>query len=421
MARNHNRTHTRNERGSIIILVGLSSIVLLAFVGLAIDVGRMYAARAELSRAVDAAALAGVLEFDGTPTGLANAQIRAQAYLDTNEPNTTSTIAPDADQTRLVVDASKPVKMFFISLLGIDTAEVSAHAAAGSDLAPVDAALVIDTTGSMAGTPIAQAKIAAQNFVNTLIPAGTSSTNTKVALAPFRGCYNPPRNHVNCVSVAAMVTNLTNDNATLTTRISGINATGGSGTNVCLGVLKGGQILVPPASGAHTEVNTRRYMVLLSDGDNNFTGTVANADNSIDPLCRPVTNPTQNQSGNANCGDSEGAQEKELDELTYRRAADLKAQGVEIYIVAFGVCSWNTSTYCDASIWGLVSPAASPWTTTPLGASASNDNTRDQNVLKCVASSAAGTNDHAYYADSASDLPEIFTQIAQRISHRLVE
>jgi hypothetical protein len=53
-------THA-SERGSILILAALSALIIFGSAGLSVDVARLYAARAELSRDVDAAALAGVL------------------------------------------------------------------------------------------------------------------------------------------------------------------------------------------------------------------------------------------------------------------------------------------------------------------------------------------------------------------------
>ena len=58
------------ESGQIIVLVAVMAIVISAIVGLAVDVGRLYATKAQLSRAVDAAALSGILEFNGTAGGL---------------------------------------------------------------------------------------------------------------------------------------------------------------------------------------------------------------------------------------------------------------------------------------------------------------------------------------------------------------
>jgi Flp pilus assembly protein TadG len=50
-------TRWDGERSQIIVLVALMAVVLFAISGIALDVGRMYATKARLSRAVDAAAL----------------------------------------------------------------------------------------------------------------------------------------------------------------------------------------------------------------------------------------------------------------------------------------------------------------------------------------------------------------------------
>ena len=51
--------HWKGEKGQSIVILAFAVVVLLAFVGLALDVGRLYGTRIQLSRAVDAAALAG--------------------------------------------------------------------------------------------------------------------------------------------------------------------------------------------------------------------------------------------------------------------------------------------------------------------------------------------------------------------------
>jgi len=69
----------RNEDGQIIVMVALVAVVLTATVGIAIDVGRLYVTKAELSRAVDAAALSGILEFNGQASGLTNGENKAES------------------------------------------------------------------------------------------------------------------------------------------------------------------------------------------------------------------------------------------------------------------------------------------------------------------------------------------------------
>ena len=49
-----------------------------------------------------------------------------------------------------------------------------------------------------------------------------------------------------------------------------------------------------------------------------------------------------------------------------------------------------------------------------------SDNTADRRLLKCIASSTAGTNDHYFEVPSAGDLPDVFSQIAREIAFRLI-
>jgi hypothetical protein len=88
-------------------------------------------------------------------------------------------------------------------------------------------------------------------------------------------------------------------------------------------------------------------------------------------------------------------------------ANDLKAQGVEIYVVAFSVCGG-----IDTSV--LANPCSG------VGGGGS-DSTSDHRLLKCIASSSPDSNDHYYETATASQLPAIFQQIAQAIAFRLVE
>jgi hypothetical protein len=101
--------------------------------------------------------------------------------------------------------------------------------------------------------------------------------------------------------------------------------------------------------------------------------------------------------------------ERQLDMQTWALTKAIKADNVIIYVVAFGTCDPDddivyTTAQCDAQIGNT-----------------DHDNTADERLAKCIASSTPGTNDHYYYAAEAEDLPSIFTQIAQQIAHRLIE
>ena len=61
-----------NKRGVAIIYVVLLLVALLAFVGLAIDIGYMYVAKSQLQNAADSAALAGASQAKSVGNGTAN-------------------------------------------------------------------------------------------------------------------------------------------------------------------------------------------------------------------------------------------------------------------------------------------------------------------------------------------------------------
>lgn len=410
----------KSERGQILIMVAGAAIVLFAMTGLAIDFGRMYMAKAQLSRAVDAAALAGVLEFNGQSSGLANAQAKALEYIEQNEPEAEATVVPDGVKNELTVDATKTINTYFLSVLGITSTTVRAHAKAGFGTLTVDAALVIDATGSMSGDPINNAKQAAISFKNVLLGSAPSG-NVVVGVTPFRGCFraNPqteiapkPMGSTYCVDYAAQTTYLMYDSAALQSRITAISAQGGSGTNVCGGLYMGLQILDGPNNHNNPVLypNNKRYLVLLSDGDNTYNSySYQSSPASPYSSCRPNTSPGSSDTYvDSNCRSAQ-TREREVDVKTYQLAQSLKSQGIEIFVVGFGVCDPNSgpvysSSQCSAQIGNT-----------------DHDNTADERLLKCIASSKPGTNDHYYWASSASQLPAIFTAIANQIAHRLIE
>ncbi|MBF6600947.1 MAG: VWA domain-containing protein [Dehalococcoidia bacterium] len=430
------RSNTR-ESGQVVVLFALLTFVIIALMGLAADVGRLYVVRAQLSRAVDAAALAGAKELPDVN----RADASARAYLTANEadPKMSVTVNASAAAQQVQVQASRSVGTIFMRVFGISTVTVSNDATAGFGVTPVDTVLGIDATGSMgaspctgsrnnSGCPIYEAKNAATSFVNTLLP----SANTSVGAIAFRGCFNPPRNNSACVPTSganSMIVALSNSASALNSRIGVIDSLGGTGTNVCGGLDEAASVLYGP--GSHSQSNTQRVIVLLTDGDNTYNAAAYASGSSPVTACTPGTSPSSSDSylstgcsqpnngstSSSNPGSNSETRERQLDVETVSRAAALKAQKVEIYIVNFGVCgsddnAKSTSSYC--SVWSNSNPSGKIGNSDP-------DTVADQRLAKCMASSASGTNDHYFRVDQATQLPAIFTKIAQAIAFRLVK
>jgi hypothetical protein len=405
-----------SERGQILPLVALTAVVLIAMVGLAIDVGRIMVARAQLVRAVDAAALAGALELPDQ----AAIETRVYLYMAENEPEATVDVPSSPAEREVQVVAHKHVNLTFLKVLtaipGIDLDDpvtVSAEAVAGFGVQPVDTYLDIDATGSMGaspcnqgqnndGCPIKEAKEAAHEFVDILLDDSPGASYTQVGVGPFRGCYNPPRNYPQCVPPGQMVANLTNNKGLVNGKVQDISALGGTGTNICLGMLKGEEILFGP--NGQTASNTMRFLVILSDGDNTYN-SVSYGQGAPPETCRPNYDPAHSDTYvDTECRSAQ-TRERSLDIKTKALADQLKSEGVEIYVVGFGVCGNRNSNLCNPSLIG----------------GTSHDNTADRNLLKCIASSTAGTNDHYFEVPDAEDLPDVFSQIAREIAFRLIK
>ncbi|HBV86974.1 MAG TPA: hypothetical protein DEF42_10070 [Desulfosporosinus sp.] len=115
-----------HDRGSVIILVALALTALLGFCAIVTDVGLIYAHKAHLQNSVDAAALAGAQELPSNPS---LAEQTARSYATQNgTPDVNVTF--DADNAKIVVQATKQVPTYFARIWGITEEQISVSAAA---------------------------------------------------------------------------------------------------------------------------------------------------------------------------------------------------------------------------------------------------------------------------------------------------
>jgi hypothetical protein len=415
--------HLRRERGQALPIIALLIVVLIALIGFAIDVGRLYVAQTELSRAVDSAALAGVVELPDVN----DAHSMALSYLNENVPDATASFPIPSDSSELRVKGSRSVDMIFMSLFGFGSIDLDVTAAAGGGGRAREIVFVLDDTGSMnegcngsqsnSGCPIRQAKDAAHAFLDSL-----DGTDIRIGIIPFRGCYgdqrydplgggNPRRG---CVLLGDIL-DLTNDQGALHGAINNLSAAGGTGTNVCTGLNEALKMVATAGSGA----NVDRVVVVLTDGSNEYAQGAESSQRGNPP---PNTYPPPGNSDIGECipsgypQDSRGygsdydARVGALDVMTNGKADALKGQGVEIYVAGYSVSGGAPN-----------GSACSPGSVGGGSARQGNGDTYDRNLNRCLASSAPGTNDHYFEALRPEDIPQIFEEILRSITFRLVE
>jgi hypothetical protein len=158
--------YSKRQPGQVLMVVAVSIVVIVAIMGLSLDVGEMFIGNARLRRAVDAAALAAALQFrQGYQFSQLDTSAREFLLLNSiNDPQALVQVCngPDEDHTipadscptseqmqrKLVrVVASGRVALAFLPVIGLNSVPIAANAI--SETASVDVVLVIDRSESM--------------------------------------------------------------------------------------------------------------------------------------------------------------------------------------------------------------------------------------------------------------------------------
>ncbi len=161
-----------NQKGAVLVIFALALIVLLGFAGLGTEAGRWYLTRAELSKAVDAAALAGAANISNPNIdveqlaldfGMENFQ---PGYLGTPQSGARS-VSFDVnrqDAGVLSVRGRTDAVAILARLFNIEFVATAATGVAQKNR--VEIMMVLDRSGSMSGTPISNLKTAARSFLD---------------------------------------------------------------------------------------------------------------------------------------------------------------------------------------------------------------------------------------------------------------
>tara|TARA_Y100001954_G_scaffold238974_2_gene310007 strand:+ start:41257 stop:42426 length:1170 start_codon:yes stop_codon:yes gene_type:complete len=388
---------------------------------LAIDMGNMYVTHTRLQAAVDAGALAGSLELPYDPDlekGIVEASVNDMVAK--NMPTAiVESVSPGTEVRSVIVEGKAEVKLLLMRFLGIADQWVRASAAAGFN--KLEVVFVVDNSGSMRGSPISMVKLASVELTKLLIPDG-ATPDTKVGVVPFRGkvrigegvdgllagCRNAdgslnedglhedfmdmywalPYQYRRAIAMDTCsnipeTMPLSQDRPAIIAAINRQTATGNSsGTVIPEGIKWGRHVLTPeaPYSEGGDKEDFRKIMIVLTDGDTE--------DGECGGRYRAGYRPN-NYWTNAyfRMGDDQSHCENGgvLNEEMLKEAQMAKDAGIEIFSIRFG----------------------------------SSDST-DIALMKEIASSKPGTDDHYFDAPSEHDIPDIFKKIGRQLGWRLL-
>lgn len=187
------RQRRPRQRGQILILTGITLIVLIGGVGLAVDTGRAYGVKARLNAAVDAASIAAARALavgDNDSERVENAQAAAVRFFNMNYPAdflgstpsvpSTTAVKEENGRWRVRVSATAQMPTSFIRVLGPTQTDV---AAAGEVIRrDLDAMLVMDVSGSIGSDLPALKRAAINGFINKFT---SGNGGDRVGLASF--------------------------------------------------------------------------------------------------------------------------------------------------------------------------------------------------------------------------------------------
>jgi hypothetical protein len=207
----------RSEDGNIATFSMILFTLMVMCGGLAVDLMRYEQIRTLLQQTLDRCTLAGAALQQGLDPEAVCRDYVAKAGLTQYLTEVRVTEGLNFRQVEAYAMAEKPT--FFASMVGIDEFNIPGDSSAEQRITDIEIAMVLDVSGSMAGTKLTNMKAAAKEFVDTVL-ASDIEDRTSVALVPYNGQVNigpllaakfnisPQHNivaNVNCVDLPASV------------------------------------------------------------------------------------------------------------------------------------------------------------------------------------------------------------------------
>ncbi len=180
----------RNSDGNIAVTFALCAVVVLVAIGVALDYSRSFSHQQKIQAVLDASLLHVVHDassMDDEQLSQAVTGMVVDRLADTMD---LRSVAITVSRAGNVISAtgSGRVPTTLMTFAGIDSVDVSVQSAVTAGSRPVEIAMVIDVTGSMAAN-MPKLREGVQQLVDIVAPPGNGG-NMRVAIVPFVGAVN---------------------------------------------------------------------------------------------------------------------------------------------------------------------------------------------------------------------------------------
>lgn len=168
------------------MMFGLAAIPFFAMAGMAVDFSRALQAKADLSAALDATALALGTAVTLSPDA---AEAQAKAFFKANYRNSTdataSALKVNFTGKTVTIGADATVDTVVMGLIGFNTLTVDSFVEVTREMKAMEVSLVLDTTLSMKGSKLTALKEASHDLIDILFGDDPSPSKLKVGVVPF--------------------------------------------------------------------------------------------------------------------------------------------------------------------------------------------------------------------------------------------
>ncbi|MGA1343242.1 MAG: ubiquitin-activating E1 FCCH domain-containing protein [Hyphomonas sp.] len=184
------RLFAPDTKGNMTMLFALACLALLPLLGFAINLSSIAGEKHELQLATDAAALAASHDpFMSSEDRLLVIEARLRQLEDAVGTDVDYTFSQD-EEGRISLTTSIKVKTFMAYMMGREDFTVTARSDAVQGGADIEVAVVLDITGSMAGSRITALKAASKSLVDIVVKDDQTPYYSKVSLVPYAVAVN---------------------------------------------------------------------------------------------------------------------------------------------------------------------------------------------------------------------------------------
>jgi hypothetical protein len=176
----------RSEDGSLLVFGLFLFATFFLMSGMAVDLMRTENRRTALSQSLDRCALnAAALRQTLDPATVVRDCVERDGML----PFLTEVkVTNAAGQRSVEVKGRISVETMFMGASGVDVIDVAARSVAEQRATNIEIVLVLDVSGSMAGSKLTSLKTSAKNFVSTVL--GNNTDKISIAVVPYNGQVN---------------------------------------------------------------------------------------------------------------------------------------------------------------------------------------------------------------------------------------